>query len=269
MKRLRIGFQVAVLVAAAVTGFRFAMGWSRTSIETFCPFGGLETAWSLITRQRFTCATGEFNVSLFLALLALTFLTRKSFCGWICPVGAISEWFAALGRKVLRRPRKDADGAPLHALKPPRRVDLALRWLRLPVLALILFFTYKTGELVFRGYDPYYILFSVHGHGVRAWSYVIMAVIFFAVVFFPMAWCRYLCPLGVVLWPVSRLGRLRLVRDAASCTGCTACDRACPQSINVSYAVEVRSGECTLCFECTEVCPDGAALKLVARGVKP
>ena len=190
LKRFRTLFQVTWLAAAAITGFRFAMGWTRTSIETYCPFGGLESAISLFTQKRFTCATGERNLALFIALILLTLLSRKSFCGWICPVGTISEWFAALGRKLFWY-KRDGKERPPHALEPPRQIDRALRWIRLLVLIVILFFTYKTGELIFRGYDPYYILFSFHGHDVMLWSYAILAVIL-VVGWFPLpitAWC--------------------------------------------------------------------------------
>ncbi len=37
MQRTRTLFQVGFVLAAAVAGFRYAMGWSRTSIETYCP----------------------------------------------------------------------------------------------------------------------------------------------------------------------------------------------------------------------------------------
>ena len=253
MKRLRTAFQIAIIAAVSVTGFRYAMGWSRTSIETYCPFGGLESAISLFTQRTFTCATGERNLALFVALLVLTFLSRKSFCGWVCPVGALSEWFAKLGKRFFD-------------LEPSRAWDRALRWLRLPVLVLILYFTFRTGELIFRGYDPYYILFSFHGHDVKAWSYVVLGAILLGVLLFPMAWCRYLCPLGVSLWPFSTVGRLRLARDEDACTSCAACDRSCPQGIPVSETDEVRSGECTLCFDCVEACPEKAVLKLEAKG---
>ena len=258
MKRTRLAFQITVLLAVVVTGFRHAMGWSRTSIETYCPFGGLETAYALITESEFTCAAGERNLALFLGLIALTLFARKSFCGWVCPVGTVSEWCAALGTRWFGRKRRDSCGARLHALEPPRAVDRVLRWLRLPVLLLILYFTYRTGELIFRGFDPYYILFSFHGHDVKIWSYLILAVVLLGIVFVPMAWCRYLCPLGITLWPFARFGGLRLVRNAGSCTDCGACDRSCPQSLDPSKADQVLSGDCTLCLKCTSVCRDEA-----------
>jgi polyferredoxin len=265
MKTIRTGFRLLVIAAVLWVGLGHAIGWSRTSIETYCPFGGVEAALALVTQQRFTCATGERNLALFLALVGLTLVARKSFCSWVCPVGTVSEWCASLGRKLFGSRRRSDEGELLHALEPARRWDRTLRWLRLPVLAVVLTFTYKTGELVFRGYDPYYILFSFHGHDVRLWSYAVLALIVAGIVVIPMAWCRYLCPLGACLWPFSRLGRLRLVRNESTCTGCGSCDRACPHAIDISEASEVRSGECTLCFECTEACPEHQVLALRLR----
>lgn len=244
--------------AALITGVRFARGWSLAGVETYCPFGGLETAWSFVTRRSFSCAAGELNLALFLALLGLTLIARKAFCSWVCPMGSLNEWiFRLLRRSGTRLP-----------LEPSHRVDRALRWLRLPLLAVILAFTWQAGELVFRGYDPYYILMSSHGHEVRLWSYAILAAVLALGVVVPMAWCRYLCPLGVTLWPFSALGRLRLRRTESRCTACAACSRACPHGIDVAGGTQVRSGECTLCLECTEACPAAGALELRLEGAK-
>lgn len=256
---VRLAAQVGVAAVALTAGVRLARGWSLAGVEKYCPFGGVETLWSFVTRRSFSCAAGELNLALFIALLGLTLIARKAFCSWVCPVGSVNEWILRLVRRTrLRLPIEPAPG-----------VDRALRWLRLPVLAVILFFTWKTGELVFRGYDPYYILTSVHGHEVKLWSYAILAVVLALGVVVPMAWCRYLCPLGITLWPFSALGRLRLSRTESRCTACAACSRACPQGIDVAGGTEVRSGECTLCLECTEVCPAAGALELRLEGTKP
>jgi polyferredoxin len=262
VKRLRLLFQLSVVAAAATAGVRFALGRSLTSVETWCPFGGLETAYSFVTHRRFSCAAGETNLALFLALLVLTVLARKAFCGWVCPVGTLFEWEARLVRRLSGR--RDFGG--LWRLS--RRADRALKiGLRLAVLTVILAATWKTGELVFRGYDPYYIAFSAHGHDVRSWSYAVLGGLLLLGLAMPLAWCKYLCPLGVVLWPLSRAGRLRLERRHARCTGCGACDRACPQDLAVSTVAHVDSGECTLCLECTAACPTPRALELAWAGV--
>ncbi len=268
MKRFRLIFQSAIILMVVVTGIRHAFGWSRTTIETYCPFGGLEAALSLFTHKQFTCATGERNLALFFALIVLTLLARKSFCGWVCPVGTVSEWVSALGRKYFPGRRKDSEGRPLHRFELPRSVDRKLRWGRLIMLAVILGLTYKTGELIFRGFDPYYILFSFHGHEVYFWSYIVLGVVFLAIFIFPMAWCRYLCPLGIALEPFSAVGRLRLVRKESSCKHCRACEYRCPYSIDITATEQVKSGECTLCFECVDACPVPGTLDLEIRGTE-
>jgi polyferredoxin len=255
---VRTLFQLAVVAAALTAGIRLATGQALSGIEKYCPFGGFETAWSFLTRRSFSCAAGELNLALFLALLGLTVLARKAFCSWICPVGTVNEWIFALARRSGGR----------FPISPAPRVDSALRWLRLPVLVVILLFTWRTGELVFRGYDPYYILFSVHGHEVKLWSYAILAAVLGGAFLVPMAWCRYLCPLGGTLWPLSAVGRLRLRRLEPSCTGCGACTRVCPHGIPVATVQEVRSGECTLCLECVEACPSAGTLELKLGGLR-
>lgn len=264
MRRLRTAFQVLVVAAVAITGIRFAMGWTLTSVEKYCPFGGLETAYALFTRQKFTCAAGELNLALFLALLLLTVLARKAFCGWVCPLGAVYEWLGRLGRRWFGYASFDGPWRPSERTR--RTLQAVLRSL---VLGAVLAATWATGELVFRGYDPYYILFSAHGHDVRTWSYFILGGLLALGLLAPMAWCKYLCPLGAVMWPVSKPGLLRLRRSEHHCTGCGACDDACPQSLPVSTPPEVRSGECTLCLECTAACPSPGALELRTKGGRP
>lgn len=247
----RTAFQAGVVAAALSTGYRYAHGLSRTSIETFCPFGGLESALSLITSRRFTCATGERNLALFIGLVVLTLLARRAFCGWVCPVGAISEWIVRL--TALLRGTRTSFASPL-----PCRVDGVLRWARLVVLGAILWFTYRAGELVFRGFDPYYVMFSFHGHEVKPWSYAVVGGVVLAMAAVPMFWCRHLCPLGAALLPFSAVGWIRIARKAPACTGCGVCDRVCPHAIPIAHADRIRSPECTLCLECSEACPTGA-----------
>jgi len=255
-------FQAVFVAASAWAGIRLAGGWSLDGVEKYCPFGGLETAYAYVTGNRFTCAAGALNLALFVALLLLTLLARKAFCGWICPVGTVAEALGLLGRRLLGRRTGPVSGSDAGPFCPPARVDRPLRWLRLPLLALVLAFTWKTGELVFRGYDPFYVLFSAHGHDVKGWSYALLAAVLGLAFLVPVAWCRYLCPLGVTLWPFARVAPLQIARVQEACTGCGACDRACPHGLEVASARAVRSGECTLCLACAGACPADGALEL-------
>jgi len=264
MHYLRRAVQVGIVVAAAVTGYRFAIGLSLTSIEKYCPMGGLATSGSLATQQRFTCAAGEFNFSLMAALLVLALLARKSFCSWLCPVGTVSELLGSLVGRLKGKRARVRSGSDLALVAPPRKMDGWLRLLRFPVLFVVLYATFRSGELLFRPFCPYYVMFSFHGHNVEMWSYLLLAVFVVGIIIVPLIWCRYLCPLGGALWPFSRVSLLRIRRHRDKCTDCGLCDRACGQSIPVATAGDVTSGECTLCLECTEVCPAPGALSLAS-----
>jgi hypothetical protein len=262
MHYLRRATQVGIVVAAAVTGYRFAIGLTLTTVEKYCPMGGVATSGSLATQQRFTCAAGEFNFSLMAALLVLALLSRKSFCSWLCPVGTVSELLGSLVGRIKGKRRRVQSGTDLALMAPPRRVDGWLRLLRYPVLFVILYATFRSGELLFRPFCPYYVMFSFHGHNVEMWSYALLAIFALGIIIVPLLWCRYLCPLGGALWPFSRFSLFRIRRHADTCTDCGLCDRACGQSLPVATAGDVTSGECTLCLKCTEVCPAPGALSL-------
>jgi polyferredoxin len=79
------------------------------------------------------------------------------------------------------------------------------------------------------------------------------------------AFCKYLCPVSVPLKLTSRLALLKIGGDAAKCTACGACAKACPMDIRVNEYIpggeRVLSTECSLCQTCITVCPQDA-LKL-------
>lgn len=56
---------------------------------------------------------------LLLSFVAMAFLLRKAFCGWLCPVGAVSEYLWRLGKMLF--------GRNFHL---PRWMDLPLRSLK-------------------------------------------------------------------------------------------------------------------------------------------
>jgi ferredoxin-type protein NapH len=81
------------------------------------------------------------------------------------------------------------------------------------------------------------------------------------------AFCKYLCPGGVILGFTSRLSILKMTSDNQLCNACGACSKVCPMDIDVAhFAVlgqRVRSGQCILCQRCAHACPTGA-LRLTA-----
>lgn len=250
MKTRTLRYTLMILVLFFV--LYLALGYGKRSFEAFCPFGGMESLWSLFTQREFTCALGPLNLSMLIGVLGLALIAKKSFCGWACPVGFLSELAGRLsGVFWKKRP---------HV---PSKVNSGLKLLRYVALLLTLYFTFHLGELILRGFDPYYLIFSGFGHGTLGWiSMLALGILMLGSFLVPMFFCRYFCPLGATLDPFARLGLVKIVRDESSCSGCGDCSRACPQGLTPDGMINVRHRDCTNCLECMDVCPVQDALKL-------
>jgi polyferredoxin len=266
MRTLRTVVQTLFLAGVIALLVRGLAGLTANTCETYCPFGGLVALPPLLTHHAYSCTLNELNVALLVSLVVLTLATKKSFCSWICPLGTVQEWAGRGGRKTF--------GRYLHL---PPVADKSLMPLRYVVLGGVLVLTYTVwgnvwGEgplgydLGFRAYDPFYILFTWGGHGVAAFSAFIVVGVLVAAFFVPFAWCRYLCPLGAVMDPLSRAGGLRIRRNRATCTDCGRCDDVCPHAIPVSSVEEVTARNCTNCLDCVAECPVEGALELSCFG---
>ena len=216
--------------------------------------GAWKSLWGLYKYQEFSCTLGPLNLSMLIGVLVLALVAKKAFCGWACPIGFLGELGARLtGLFWKKRPR------------PSARLDGALKLLRYVALVLALIFTYKTGELILRGYDPFFLIFSGFGHGaLGAVSWIVLASLVVGALVLPMFFCRYLCPLGATFDPFSRLGVIKIVRNAAACTQCAACQKACPQNIAPHTMRKVRHRDCTNCLECVDACPVKDVLQIKA-----
>jgi ferredoxin-type protein NapH len=79
------------------------------------------------------------------------------------------------------------------------------------------------------------------------------------------AFCKYLCPLAVLLKTGSRFSVVKIAGIAEKCDSCNVCVEMCPMNIRIpDYILKgerVLSTECTLCQTCINLCPQDA-LKL-------
>ena len=229
-----------------------ALGLGSRSFEAFCPFGGMESLWGLFTEGQFSCALGPLNLSMLIAVLALAVVAKKAFCGWVCPIGFIGELLDKTGRKVF--PKR---------LCITSRLNNRLKLFRYVVLFVALYFTYETGELILRGYDPYYAIFSGLGHGTLGWiTFITLSIIVIGSLFITMFFCRYLCPLGATFDPFSRLGFIKISRNDKLCIRCRMCEDVCLYSIPISDLKKVRHRDCTNCLECIDACQEDDVLNL-------
>jgi ferredoxin len=212
--------------------------------ERWCPFGGVEALYSYIAEGDMLCSLAVSNFFILGGVLLSVLIVRRSFCGYMCPIGTISAWLHEIARS-------------LHLRQFRVRPSLE-RWLwplKYLVLIAILIGTWHAGELIFRGFDPCYALIGRHGPDITIWAYVVSGVIVVGSAFVSLPFCRWLCPLAAVLNPLSSFSVTRVRRDAGRCTECGVCSRGCPMDIPVDQSAEVTRPDCLGCMECIDACP--------------
>ena len=189
----------------------------------------------------------------------MSFLLRKAFCSWLCPVGTLSEYLWKLGRYTFRR-----------NFSLPRWLDVVLRGTKYLLLA---FFAYAVATMsasAIAGFlsDPYGLIVDVRMLNFFRFlggtaAFVLLGLIV-ASIFVQNFWCRYLCPYGALMGLVSMLSPVRIRRNESTCIDCAKCAKACPSSLPVDKLVQIRSAECTGCLECVAVCPAKDTLVIAA-----
>lgn len=235
------------------------------SAEAWCPLGGFETLWTLVTTGRTVAHVHASTLVLAAAVLVLALAGRGFFCGWICPLGTLQEMVHAAGRAVtdrvppLRRLRRKLE---LSAnTERWHRVDRILRWGRWLVLAWAIIGAAVTGTMVFREADPWIALLSVAEFEFSLAFVVLIATVALAA-FVERPFCRYACPLGAVQSLAGKLSPIAVQRDDSACLGCDLCNQACPVAIPVNTRTRVTDSSCIGCLECVGACPSQKGLSV-------
>jgi Fe-S-cluster-containing hydrogenase component 2 len=252
-------------VVIALVGWR-AVGHVTSgseSAEAWCPLGGFEGAWTMVTTGRTVPHVHTSSLVLAAAVLLLALAGRGFFCGWLCPLGSLQEMVHAGGRWVtdrvppLRRLRRRMSrGAGIERW---RQVDRVLRWGRWLVLAWAIIGAAVTGAMVFRVADPWIALLTVAEFELSL-AFVVLIATFVLALFIERPFCRYACPLGALQSLAGKVSPIAVERDASACLGCDLCNQACPMAIPVNARTRVTDTSCNGCLECVGACPSQNAL---------
>ncbi len=224
-------------------------------VEGWLPIAGLmNTKYFLSTGH--VPAIHPAAMFLFMAFVLMSLLLKKSFCSWLCPVGAFSEKLWRAGRTLFRR-----------TFRLPRWADIPLRGLKYLLLG---FFVYVIAVMSAEAlaefmYTPYGIVADVKMlnffREISSTALIVITLLALLSMLVQNFWCRYLCPYGALMGLVSLLSPLKIRRDTETCIDCGKCARVCPAELRVDHLVQVRSAECTACMECVAACPAQNALQ--------
>jgi NosR/NirI family transcriptional regulator, nitrous oxide reductase regulator len=168
---------------------------------------------------------------------------RGTFCGWLCPFGAMQEFVGKAAQKV---------GIPQLRLRTG--TDARLKRLKYVLLALILASTLVGGVWTDRLVELEPFKTSITLGFVRSWSFVAYAVALLAAgAFVYKFFCRYLCPFGGALALLGRFRLLSWIARRSECgKPCQTCRHSCDyQAIKPSGDVDY--AECFQCMDCVVI----------------
>jgi polyferredoxin len=197
------------------------------------------------------------SMLLFASLLLLSLFLGRVFCGWLCPVGGLSEAVFPLNNKPANN---------------------RYNWIKfviwLPWLGGLVFAVIRAGGL--RIFDPGYKTLhgiSIHQIGLYAIYYGMVGLILFLILRRgKRAFCHHVCwisPFMIVGKKLSdwlKLPGLKLKTRPEACTHCKLCEQSCPMSLPVENLVAkgmITHSECILCGMCADSCPQ----KVIAFGI--
>ncbi len=268
-QQIRLAVQVGFSAIAIWVGIQFYL-WVRfyethgatvkvsrpPGVEAWLPIAALMNTKDLLL----TGTVPELHPAgmfMLIAFLAISFLYRKAFCSWICPIGTLSEWLWQLGDSVFGR---------TFAL--PRWADIPLRSLKYILFALFAYVVVTMPVPAIREFlaSPYGLVADVKMLNffrlMGQTSAIVIGLLLVLSLVVKNVWCRYLCPYGAMTGLVALVSPTRIRRNADACIDCAKCAHACPAGLPVDTATSIRSAECNACMSCVSVCPAAGALDL-------
>ena len=221
-----------------------------------------------------------------LLFVGLVFVFGRSWCGWVCPLGAMTDFMNGV-RRVLR----------VAALRVPRSLNrffgnLAQFFLIISIVISVLTALPALGRsgvndalyLIYCQICPARLTYPLLG-GVNPCWYdttnnitIFMTILgwlflgfFFAGFFVPRLWCR-VCAIGALVSYFNRGGLFTLEKTAHRCTFCGTCERVCAVDVrrvhNEREKRLVTDADCTLCLRCVEACPEKECLEAKIAGLR-
>jgi polyferredoxin len=176
-----------------------------------------------------------------------TILFGRTFCGYVCPLGAAQELISKFQYKSKIKNSK-------YKLDIPSKY---VNYLRLGFFILMIVLALSIGIPLFQLINPFAgfgIFRDIASITAIVVPIILLAIILVSSFFVYRPWCRIFCPFGMLSWLTSRFSLFKLKRTP-DCTDCKACEKVCPTDEALRNS---KKGACYQCFRCVEICPNDA-----------
>ncbi len=231
-----------------------------SSVDAFLPIGGL-MAFKYFLLTGIIEPVHPSGFIMFIAILGVSLVMKKGFCGWICPIGTLSQYAWMAGEKIFGK-----------NFRINKFTDIALRSIKYIFLGLFVFLigiAMPTNMMAlffiadyYKAVDVRMMKFFTEMSSLTMGVLIALAALS---LLYKNFWCRYLCPYGALLGLLSRFSPFKVRRNEEKCVHCHACTRHCPALIDVESKAVIKSEECFGCMTCVSRCPAEGALDLSAN----
>ena len=234
-----------------------------------------------------------------ITVLVTSFIFGPTFCGWICPTGALQEFVGMLTRGWTRKRKAAGYGfskgmliltlliagifllwmAYLSATRVFFVEDASIYWSEVLILILLLLVwkmklwdsrlrrlrVLSFAVIILGAIAGMRITSPVHFGFSKVYdpaSLLATVMVVLAALAVPHIWCRYLCPWREAIGWASKCSVRKIELTENRCISCGKCTEVCGLDAIDNGKIDVR--ECHMCLKCVDICPT-EALSVVDR----
>ena len=229
------------------------------SIADLNPYGGWSALKSLFTDVSYRWRGVTRAIALTISLTIVAFFMGRIFCGFVCPIGSLQDFFKHIGSKI---GIKEKGIIKYQKFNP--------EWIKYVILILLLILsTVKLGNYI-SPLSPWLAFLNIFMGIKLEIGLIVLIMILILSLFIKRIFCRIFCPLGAFQSLMCAIGPSKISRNQV-CNGCAICLEDCPVDIKYGEELEI-SPECINCLKCTEtVCvksSQGYSQKFAGKKIK-